>query len=565
MNIIQFKEANCKNCYKCIRYCAVKAIKFKSGQARIIGEDCVYCGKCTIICPQDTKHIQSDLDIVKKMIADKAKVYVSLAPSFVSAFPDTSFGQVSAALKKLGFVGVEETAVGAVKVTKEYDRLVQEKKMKNIITTCCPTVNLIVQKYYPELTGQLAPVVAPATAHGRMLKNIYGSRAKVVFIGPCISKKYEAAQGNDINAVLMFDELRQWLAEEQIEIGETDEKPSELHDTATRLYPTCGGILETMKKEVPEDNGYKRIAIDGPEWIMETLDALRDEKLSGYFIEMSACLNSCIGGPGLAVGAAPVIVAQSKAKEMAKKVTKTPTPMTEESEVPMSAKYEHMSAREKVPDDETIRKILLEIGKTGPESMLNCGGCGYETCRAKAIAVYQGKANLKMCMPYLRERAESMSNLILDHTPNIVFVIDKDMKILHFNKAAQKMFNVDKSIVKSPITLVFNTTEIERLKDPNETKYLRYRDEAEKKSLELMIIPAVEGEFIIIAKDISKAEDARSEMEKIRRETIETTQQVIDKQMRVAQEIASLLGETTGETKTVLTKLKRTILAGDDL
>lgn len=563
MNIIQFKEANCKNCYKCIRFCAVKAIKFKSGQARIIGDDCVYCGKCTIICPQDTKRIQSDLEMVKKMIADKAKVYVSLAPSFVSAFPDTSFAQLSAGLKKLGFVGVEETAVGAVEVTKQYRQLIKEKKMKNIISTCCPTANLIVQKYYPELVGQLAPVVAPATAHGRMLKNIYGSRAKVVFIGPCISKKYEAAQGNDINAVLMFDELRQWLKEEGIELDAVDEKPTELHNTLHRIYPVSGGILETMRED--KHAGYERIAVDGIGRILEMLNSIKEDKLSGYFVEMSACSNACIGGPGLAVGASPAIAARSRVRHMAEEKTKTAIPMTEETGVPMEARYEHMSVREKEPDEETIQKILLEIGKSGPESMLNCGACGYDTCKEKAIAVYQGKANLKMCMPYLREKAESMSNLILDHTPNIIFVIDKDLKIRHFNKAAQKMFDLDQSVVKCPITLVFNTHEIERLRDPKETKYLRYKDEEQKKSLELMLIPAVDGEHIIIAKDISKVEDARSEMEKIRRETIETTQQVIDKQMRVAQEIASLLGETTGETKTVLTKLKRTILAGDDL
>ena len=165
MSIIQLKEANCKNCYKCIRNCDVKSISFQNDQAQIIDDDCVLCGKCTLICPQNAKQIQSDVQKVQSMIDRGEKVYVSLAPSFVAGFPQQSFAGVVKALRRLGFAGVEETAIAATKVSERYGEILARGAVPNLITTCCPTINMLVEKYFPELIDQLASVPSPAVAH----------------------------------------------------------------------------------------------------------------------------------------------------------------------------------------------------------------------------------------------------------------------------------------------------------------------------------------------------------------------------------------------------------------
>lgn len=561
MNIIQFKEANCKSCYKCIRSCDVKAISFKDEQARIIEDACVLCGTCTLVCPQNAKHMKSDLPQVKEYLKNGVKLFASIAPSYVSAFPGVSFPKLSAALKKLGFTRVEETAIGATQVSKEYARLIAEKKMKNIITTCCPTSILLVEKYYPELIPCLAPVVSPAMAHAKMMKELYGNRIKVVFIGPCISKKYEAERGNTINAVLMYDELRSWLEEAGIQVGEEDQEPAEMHNTISRLYPVPGGIINTIPAE--KRRNYKSLSVDGLDRCMEILDSIRDNQIEGYFIEMSACAGSCVEGPGLRPVKTPFLIAKDLLLHNVRKKTTTPEVLTEDTVTDFSAAYNRTRVNDKIPDEATIREILARIGKTTPESMLNCGTCGYPTCRDKAIAVYQGKADLKMCLPYLREKAESMSNLILENTPNGILMLDKDLNVLQYNRAAAQLFHINPNeTLGLPVEMVVEGNEFEQVKETGKPVLdLLKTVRGGELIIEESILPVSNGDFLLLVKDVTQQEADHREIEKLREETMETAQKVIDKQMRVAQEIASLLGETTGETKAALTNLKKSMAA----
>lgn len=567
MEIIQFKEANCKGCYKCIRNCDLKAIKFSNEQARILDGECVLCGKCTLVCPQNAKVIKSDLPEAKQIITDGQKVYASVAPSYVSAFPGISFSQLSAALKKLGFTHVEETAVGASMVSEEYEKLLKKHEMKNIITTCCPTINLLVEKYYPELVPFLAPVVAPATAHSKSLKEVYGGDIKVVFIGPCISKKYEANMNDYINSVLMFDEVKEWLDEKNIvlEQQEQDENPAEMHNTISRFYPVPGGIIHTIPKE--SRKGYKHVAIDGLEKCIEVLDSLKSGTIEDYFIEMSSCPGSCVEGPGLqGTNKTAFLTSKDLIINSANKETVTPAPKTESHSSDLSKAFTLTLVKDKIPDEGTINSILASIGKYSPDQMLNCGACGYSTCREKAIAVFQGKADLKMCLPYMREKAESMSNIILENTPDAIFVTDEEFNVIEYNNSAANMFKqIDSNTIGLPIDLIINSEHFENVKNKGENVYYALcKDTANELVLDISIIYAPNHDYIVIAKDVTSEHEHNQEMEKIRRDTLETTQRVIDKQMRVAQEIASLLGETTGETKAALTNLKKSIAQGDN-
>lgn len=564
MDIIQFKEANCKGCYKCIRNCEIKAIKFSNEQAKILDDECVYCGKCTLICPQNAKVIRSDIEETKKMLIQGHKLYASIAPSYVTSFPNVSFAQMSEALKKLGFAHVEETAVGATMVSAKYAELMQSRKMKNIITTCCPTINLLVEKYFPELVKYLAPVVAPATAHANAMKELYGNRIKVVFIGPCISKKYEAKLTDSINSVLMFDEVKEWLNEENILFDGKDPEPSEMHNTISRFYPVPEGIIRTIPADIRKN--YKTLAVDGLDRCINVLETLRDDSVEGYFLEMNSCVGSCTNGPGMHGHAVPFLKAKDIVLRNVRKKTDTPKPLSESVTIDMSKTFDLTLVKDKTPDEKTIASILASIGKTSPEQMLNCGACGYSTCREKAIAVFQGKADLKMCLPYMRERAESMSNIILDNTPDAIFVTDGEFNIIEYNRSASNMFTLDNTFTGLPIDMVINSEDFENIKYNSEnTYYAVCHDKSSGLVLNISIVKAPDNDYIIIVKDITTEHLHREELQKIRDDTLETAQRVIDKQMRVAQEIASLLGETTGETKAALTKLKKSIAQNENI
>ena len=266
MDCLTLKKSNCKNCYKCIRHCPVKSIRFSGNQAYIIGTDCIMCGQCFVVCPQDAKQIVDETEKVKVLLQSGAPVYVSLATSFIANYKGVGIGAMREALRKLGFADVEETAIGASIVKTEYERMVRDENRDVIITSCCHSINLLIQKYYPSALPCLADVLSPMQAHCKDIKKRHPD-AKTVFIGPCVSKKDEAQRIPDlVDAVLTFDELTAWLKAEKIEL--TENLDSEEHSRA-RLFPTTGGILKTMALDNPS---FTYLAIDGTENCKEALE-----------------------------------------------------------------------------------------------------------------------------------------------------------------------------------------------------------------------------------------------------------------------------------------------------
>lgn len=560
MGFIEFRPANCKNCYKCIRYCAVKAIAFQNEQARVIDNECILCGRCTMVCPQDAKQMKSDLGKVQAAIQENQKLIASLAPSYAAAFQGVSFAVLSKALKRLGFAQVEETAIGAAEVSKQYERLMQEGTMENLLSTCCPSVIALVQKHYPELTQYLAPVAPPSTVHARMIHAMYGSRAKVVFIGPCFAKKMETGKQGDLFAVLTLAELQRWMEEAGIELSESDEQAAEMQQTKSRLYPIPGGIISTLDMRARKK--YRCLSVDGLDRCMQTLEAMRTHRMKGYFVELSACTGSCLGGPGMKGMGLPLVLAREEVVESARKRTEGPAPLTENAKVDVSAEYRAEPVKRKQPTEEQIRQILEKMGKHKEQDCLNCGTCGYPTCREKAIAVFQGKADLFMCLPYMREKAESMSNLILEHTPNAIVLLNGKGCVLEANAAAKRLFSDMTDHLKGiNVEALLNETPYQQVQKSGQPILEQTTATQDQKHIvEQSTVPLPNGDCLLLLKDITEEERKRHELELLRGETVETAQRVIDKQMRVAQEIASLLGETTGETKMALTKLKQSFL-----
>lgn len=551
---LTLKKSNCKNCYKCIRHCPVKSIRFSGNQAHIIGNECILCGQCFVVCPQNAKEITSEVEKVKVLLASGDPVYVSLAPSFIANYDGVGIGAMNRALKQLGFAGAEETAIGATMVKREYERMLEEEEHDILITSCCHSVNLLIQKYFPSELQYLAKVLSPMQAHCTDLKRRYPN-AKTVFIGPCVAKKDEAEYYEGIvDAVLTFEELTEWLASAGIALEkETDTDP----ESRARFFPTTGGILKTLTKTVP---GYTYLAIDGVENCIAALRDIENGKIHHCFIELSACAGSCIGGPVMEkYHRSPVkdymAVAQSAGTG--------DFPVAQPDFTEMQKQFAPIERRAQMPSEYEIAEILRQMGKTKPEDELNCGSCGYNTCREKAVAIYQGKAEVSMCLPYLKDKAESFSDSIVNNTPNGLIVLNEKLEVQQINTAARKIMNIRSAsdilgdlVVRILDPKVF----LEVLESKEEVRDRRvYLAEYGKFVEETVIYDRDYHLLICIMRDVTSEEDERKKKETIREQTVEIADKVVDKQMRIVQEIASLLGETAAETKIALTKLKESI------
>lgn len=551
---LTLKKSNCKNCYKCIRHCPVKSIRFSGNQAHIIGNECILCGQCFVVCPQNAKEITSEVEKVKVLLASGDPVYVSLAPSFVANYDGVGIGAMRRALQKLGFTDAEETAVGATMVKREYERMLAEEEHDIIITSCCHSVNLLIQKYFPTELQYLAKVLSPMQAHCTDIKRRHPN-AKTVFIGPCVAKKDEAEYYEGIvDAVLTFEELTEWLAAAGIPLEkETDTSP----ESRARFFPTTGGVLKSMTKTAP---GYTYLAIDGVDNCIAALRDIESGKIHHCFIEMSACAGSCIGGPVMEKYHRSPVKDYLAITEAA---GEKDFPVAQPDFTEMQKQFAPIERRAQMPSDYEIAEILRQMGKTRREDELNCGSCGYNTCREKAIAIYQGKAEVSMCLPYLKEKAESFSDSIVNNTPNGLIVLNEKLEVQQINTAARKIMNIRSAsdilgdlVVRILDPKVF----LEVLESKEEVRDRRvYLAEYGKFVEETVIYDRDYHLLICIMRDVTSEEEERKKKETIREQTVDIADKVVDKQMRIVQEIASLLGETAAETKIALTKLKESI------
>ena len=551
---IRLKKSNCKNCYKCIRHCPVKSIRFSAGQAHIIGDECILCGHCFVVCPQNAKEIVDETEKVRVLLQSGSPVYVSLAPSFAANYEGAGIEGMREALKKLGFADVEETALGATMVKREYERMLAEEQRDVVISSCCHSVNLLIGKYFPDLLEYLADVVSPMQAHCMDIKRRV-PEAKTVFIGPCVAKKEEAQRyENIVDAVLTFEELTLWLKQENIEIPQ---RMTENQESRARFFPTTGGILKTMAKNAP---GYTYMALDGVDNCIAALQDIRQGGIHHAFIEMSSCVGSCIGGPVMEkYHRSPVRDYASIARFAGTK----DFDVTQPEQARMKKTFGKTEQRRNEPTEEELVRILHEMGKYKPSDELNCGSCGYNTCREKAAAVFQGKAEVSMCLPFLKDKAESFSDTIVRSTPNAILVLNEKMEVQQVNNAALKVFNLRfaSDILGDQVVRILEPDDFIKVRDTgrgifNERIYLTEYD----RFVERTIVPAEEGRMLLcIMRDVSNEEDARRKKEEISRQTVEVADRVVDKQMRIVQEIASLLGETAAETKIALYKLKESI------
>ncbi len=549
---LKLKQSNCKNCYKCIRNCPVKSIRFSDNQANIIDDACILCGGCFVVCPQNAKQIRCDVSSVQELIASGAPVYASVAPSFIANYNNTSMLALKTALVKLGFTDAEETAIGAELVKKQYDEMVDAGRRSIIISSCCPTINMLIQKYYPDALPYLAPVVSPMIAHCKDIKRRH-PEAKTVFIGPCISKKSEADDSRSVvDAALTFEDLTDWLREESLSIGYEEEGTG----CRSRLFPIAGGILRSMSVANPD---YTYLSVDGIEKCKQTIEELLSSKPAKCFVEMSACTGGCVGGPAMDESRRQPLHGALAVDRYAGKTDIGVIGVQDalrRSYAPLTLPRVHIS-------DEAIANVLKQIGKTKPEHELNCGSCGYNTCREKAVAVLQGKANLAMCLPYLKEKAESFSDNIIENSPNAIFVLNESFEMQQVNAAACTLMNIrePRDVIGEPVVRLLDpqpfVTALENQQNIYDCRvfladYGKYVDQT----------VLYDGSFhilICIMRDVTAEVRQLQSKESLSRTTIDIADKMIEKQMRTVQEIASLLGETTAETRIALSRLKEAL------
>ncbi|MBR5214655.1 MAG: 4Fe-4S binding protein [Bacteroidales bacterium] len=559
---LEFRNAKCKDCYKCLRECPVKAIEVKNHQARIIESRCILCGRCTLICPQNAKIVHSSLSEVKQILDSGAKVIASVAPSFLSSFGLKDFNVFRIALAKLGFFDAEETAYGAELVTQKYKTLLESKQFKNFITSACPAVCRLIQTYYPKALQYLAPVDSPMIVHAKMIRQQHPD-AKVIFIGPCIAKKREAIESGIIDGVLTFDDMQELFAEKNIVLDEIiDISFENKRATAclSKAYPISHGVLKSFP-ELPK--GYDYMAVDGPDRCVDALQNI--ENLENVFLEMNICKDGCVNGPcSLSVNIkGGSIKATSDVLKYYKNDIRTLAPhQYEEHNIDLDKSYPRIRNNSIPPPEREIKCILAKIGKHKPEDELNCSACGYDTCRDKAWAVYNGYTDAEICLPYMRERAESLSYEIIQNSPNGIILLDSDFYIQDINDKGRELLGINDPHAEGRHAKDFF----------NLVDFMIAYNEKRNVMVEKMFVPST-GKYVDMAitylkdqnmlfgilMDVSEQVNYDNEINKVKMETLKTTDEVIKKQMSVAQEIASLLGETTAETKVALLKLKKTL------
>ena len=548
----------CNDCYKCIRDCHVKAIRIQGGSASVINDKCIACGHCVTICPVGAKKVRNDIDKVKALFLTGKKVYVSLAPSWAGVY-NFSKEKMIAALKKLGFAGVSETALGAQEVSIQTAKMLNKSGAGLYISSACPVIDDYIRLYKPEFANNITPIASPALTHASLLKDTFGDDIKVVFIGPCIAKKNESDKHPDlISVALTFDELNYWIKEEFIDVEhiEINEDckfvPENAYEGA--LYPLEGGMNETIRRVGIEKNDVTFIGVSSLEAFDKSLQNINPNKITNkIFVEALGCPGGCINGPCLSSEKSRIMITSdiyAKA-EYRNDIPKEPKKVIYEDYLPSPVKKVEYSI-------EQITKALKKISKHKPEDELNCGGCGYGSCREFVNALISGNAETSMCVSYMRKIAVRKAAAMLRCMPSAVVIVDSNMEIVEANDSFEQMFLGDMYEIFASRQDGLTGASLDRIipfgelfksaldtgKDIHQEHYA-----IDEKVYDISIFTIEDNELIgAVISDVTKSEIDRSKIAQKARE-------VITKNIATVQEIASLLGEHMVETELLLNSI----------
>lgn len=557
MGIIEIIKSNCKDCYKCIKHCPVNAISYSDNRVCIDFDKCILDGTCVNVCPQKAKKVKTSLPELKEALKNGEKVIASIAPSFYAYYDFDKTGCILSFLKSQGIFRVEQTSQFAkINAIKHYEYMKITKLP--VISTACPVIVKLIENFYPDLINLLAPVDSPMVLHAKEIKENYPD-SKVVFIGPCLAKKNEAEE-NGIEYALSFNELEEWMNDENFSFDKvTPEFFNDDYIYETSTYPLEGSLLTLCgaDKELSKD---EMISLSGLEEIMEFLKYLRGKSNVQYkMIEMLACKNGCINGPlkPSSYCDANYFEIEEKFNKEINMFEKKDQKILNINKYPLNRRFANHYEEEIVPTEEQIRATLRSMEKYTKEDEINCGACGYKSCWDKAIAVIQGKAEKEMCIPYMKNRAEKFSRILLESNPNGVIILDDNLKITGVNDALLEM--ADKKadeLINQNISVLFDDLEpFQNVLKNKKHVYEAIRAFNNKKVKKIIFSIKDLGITIVFLVDITEADVHKQALEKVKMETLEKAQAVLDKQMKVTHDVAVLLGESTAETEMLLGKL----------
>ena len=547
----------CHDCYKCVRECKVKAIKIQNGNASVISDKCITCGHCVTACPTNAKRVRSDVDKVKSLIIAQKKVYVSLAPSWVGMY-DIEPKRMVSLLKRLGFYAVSETALGAQEVSIKVAEWLNEQDNGLYISSACPVIVDYVRYYKPKYTKNITPFASPALTHAKLLKQTYGDDIAVVFIGPCIAKKNESDSHPElIDAALTFEELNYWLKDEVINPDDVTVSKNDCFVPYSAnegsLYPIEGGMNETIRL-AGVDNDTILMNVSGLEAFDNAIDGLKEDKLNKkVFLEALSCDSGCVNGPCKASKKSGVQISS----EVISKVTYRED-IPKEPQVVVDENYKSEIVKKETYSPEEIKEAMKRISKTKEEDELNCGGCGYPTCRELAAALLSGDAEPAMCVSYMRKMAIKKSSVMLRSMPAAVVMVDKNLNIIEANKMFLHMFCEDMYDIFSGREEGIKGAAIDRivpfsnifkkmLKTGVDIHKEHYPANSKLYDINAFVIEQDEVVGAIIT-DVTANETDRKKIATKARE-------VISKNIITVQEIACLLGEHMVETEKLLSSI----------
>ena len=560
--------SNCRDCYRCVRNCPVKAIQIKDAHAEIIYDRCTFCGICVNECPNDVKQIRNDVDLARMALMSNRKVIVSLAPAYVSEFQGLG-DNVVRALYKMGFDAVSETAIGAALVTEALDLYMDEHGSAPFISTACPSVVHLVRKYYPHSIKDLAPVPSPLQTHSAYLRHIYGDDIVIVFIGPCIAKKTEADETPGYpDIALTFREFEEWLEEDNINLSEIDTgipvKFMPFKAGRSAIYPIDNGQIESSRIWMNDFISQSALSVSGTNRVMSSLSGTH----SNDFLEALNCDGGCINGPGTTKIDSAVMRKKSVSEHVASRLQEgdifegDPEFAREVLEkgygILRSPQPSDESVQRNVHTEEEIDKALLSLGKSSPEDELNCGGCGYASCRDMAIALLDGLAEVEMCVTKMRKDAESKVDVLLSTIPHGVVIVDRNLLISDCNKRFIDLFeDFPEGFLDAEGLRSFRGTPVSTFVPFSEkfqeqfsaSKPTQYRFKHGGRIMRITF-------FLVENRELLGAMFEDITTHTVRREAVvDKAEEVITRSLNTVQQIASLLGESAAETEIVLNSI----------
>lgn len=549
---IYTEKTECQDCYKCVRECPVKAIRVVDGSAQVMPEACILCGRCTEVCPVGAKKIRDDLREAIGLLKEKQKVYVSLAPTFRTEFTGIDQSKLIAAIKSLGFSGVSETALGAQVVSAACAELLADNKLQILISSACPSVVHLVQQYYPRLVPFITPVVSPLQAHTKLLKQHYGEDIGVVFVGPCVAKKNEAVDSFDV--ALTFADLRRWFNIANVPWAELPQGESFIPEKAHEggLYPIDGGMIDGIKHCQPETD-VLYMSFSGIQELVQAFDELDTLSFKQpVFIEALACIGGCINGPG---------VTRRGATAGKRYQVQTNTAFSEAKPtldgLNITTEFVSREIKKTAYSKAAIAEALLRIGKKRGEEELNCGGCGYNTCKEFAVALIEEKAEPAMCVSYLRKLAQNKASALIKAMPSGVVIVDENLKIIESNTPFVKIIGGDAALI-SEADPDLEGAYLERLvpfhdlfaKAIKEGTDVQVQDIRQNNKIIRLTLFSIQKHMVLggILQDITEPVIQREQI-------IEKAGEVMRKNLTTVQKIAFLLGENAADSEVLLSSI----------